>query len=61
MGIKRARFAVLRDLAAPGILGEAGFISNYQEEKMLVNSSYQDVIAAAIVDGVLSYRNLMQK
>ena len=34
-GVKRARFAVLRDINAPGVLVEIGFITNAAEEKRL--------------------------
>ena len=60
-GIKRARFAVLRDLNAPGVLIEVGFISNRAEEKRLNRSDYQDKIARGIVAGIVSYRRSLSK
>ena len=55
-GVKRARFAVLKDLKMPGVLIETGFISNLQEEKRLVSDAYINKIAGAIVKGIIQYR-----
>ena len=54
-GVKRARFAVLRDIDCPAALMELGFISNREEEKLLGNDAYLDKLARAIVDGVVEY------
>ena len=54
-GIKRARFAVLRDINVPGVLVEIGFISNRQEEKLLNDRKYIDKIAYGIVDGITGF------
>ena len=40
-GVKRARFVVLRETRCPSILIECGFISNRNEENLLVQASYQ--------------------
>jgi len=55
-GLKRARFAVLKDLYMPGVLVEVGFISNAAEEYNLNTPAYQDKIASGIVEGILAYR-----
>lgn len=60
-GVKRARFAVLRDLAAPGVLIETGFISNRAEEKRLNSPAYQDRIARGIVAGIAAYRQSLRR
>ena len=39
----------------PGILVECGFLSNYEEEAMLRNSSYQKKICCVIASAVSSY------
>lgn len=54
-GLKRARFAVLRDLDSPGILIEAGFLSNRYEEKRLLSNTYIETLARAIADGIVEY------
>ena len=56
-GIKRANFAVLRELNAPGVLVEIGFISNLWEERKLNNPLYIDALARGIADGIVNYRN----
>ena len=60
-GVKRARFAVLRDLSAPGVLVEVGFISNRAEEKKLNSREYQEKIAKGIVAGVIAYRRTLTR
>lgn len=55
-GIKRARFAVLKDLNAPGILIEAGFISNSSEERRLNTPNYREQLARGIVEGIIAYQ-----
>ena len=54
--VKRARFAVLNDLSMPGILIEAGFLSNRAEEQKLIRDEYVDNIARSIVAGILEYQ-----
>ena len=60
-GLKRARFAVLRDLTVPGVLLEAGFLSNVQEERRLVSGSYIETVARAIADAIVEYRMQVKK
>ena len=54
-GVKRARFAVLKDISAPGALVEVGFISNEREERLLNSSAYIEKISRAIAEGIISY------
>ena len=56
-GLKRARFAVLRETKCPAILIETGFISNVAEEKKLNDPAYRKKIVDGIVAGVVEYRN----
>jgi N-acetylmuramoyl-L-alanine amidase len=55
LGIKGARFYVLKGVRMPGILIETGFLSNYNEEHKLRNSFYRQKIAEAIVEGISNY------
>lgn len=55
-GVKRANFVVLREITAPGVLIETGFISNRLEERRLNNSVYIDALARGIADGIINYR-----
>ncbi len=54
-GVKRARFAVLREIKCPAVLVETGFISNAQEERKLGSRSYLNLLSTGIADGVLLY------
>ncbi len=60
-GVKRARFAVLRDLTMPGILVELGFISNLDEERKLNTDAYIEKLALGIVNGIIEYQRTIQK
>ena len=54
-GVKRARFAVLKDITCPGALVEVGFITNQREEKLLNSAAYVEKISRAIAEGIISY------
>jgi N-acetylmuramoyl-L-alanine amidase len=54
-GVKRARFAVLRDITAPGVLVEVGYLSNPREEKLLLDPAYREKLARAIAEGIIVY------
>lgn len=60
-GVKRARFAVLRDISAPGALVEVGFISNPAEEKLLNSNAYIEKISRAIAQGILTYHRTVSR
>ncbi|MET0321867.1 MAG: N-acetylmuramoyl-L-alanine amidase [Duganella sp.] len=53
--IERANFAVLRTSDMPSMLVETAFISNYDEEKRLVDPGFQRKIASAVLSGVKTY------
>jgi len=53
--VESAGFMVLRAPDIPSILIEAGFISNPQEEKRLLDPAYQNRLAQAISRGVLDF------
>jgi N-acetylmuramoyl-L-alanine amidase len=52
IGVKGARFEVLRGARMPAVLIEVGFLSNYNEERMLGNSYYRQRIAESIAQGI---------
>ena len=56
-GVRRARFAVLRDITSPGVLIEIGFISNPAEERLLNNPVYMENLARGIAAGIVSYHD----
>lgn len=48
-------YYLLKNNSIPSILIECGFLSNPEEEKLLVDSSYQNKIAWAVYKGVVVY------
>lgn len=57
-GVRRARFAVLRDATMPAILVEGGYMTNPTEGKRIFDPAYRNRMAAAIVKGILNYQRL---
>ena len=55
-GVKRARFAVLRDAEMPAILIEGGFMTHPVESKKIYSVAYRHRMAEAIVKGILAYK-----
>ena len=53
--VEQAGFAVLKAPDIPSILVETAFISNYEEEKKLLNGQFQQQMADAIMTGVKQY------
>jgi N-acetylmuramoyl-L-alanine amidase len=58
-GIKQAPFKVLTGVACPAVLVEAAFISNPEEERDLIQGSFQENVAQAIYRGLVRYIKLM--
>jgi N-acetylmuramoyl-L-alanine amidase len=54
-GVKQAPFRVLVGAAMPAVLVEVGFLSNADEEKLLVSDAYQGRVASAILRGMARY------
>jgi len=59
-GVRRARFAVLRDATMPAILIEGGYMTNPNEGKRIFDSGYRRLMARAIVQGILAYQRFIQ-
>ncbi len=60
-GVRRARFAVLRDAVMPAVLIEAGFMSHPVEGRKILTSAYRQQIARAIVKGLLAYKQAVER
>jgi N-acetylmuramoyl-L-alanine amidase len=54
-GLRDETYSVLRNVYAPAVLLELGYISNRNEELLLKDVSYQENFARAIARGVLNY------
>ena len=48
-------FLILKAVDSPSVLVECGFLSNPQEESLLITDDYQEEIAWAIYCGIISY------
>ncbi len=57
LGVKNARFYVLRGAKIPAVLVEGGYLTNLNEEAYLKDSNYRQKMAQAIKDGIDSYIN----
>ncbi|MDP3731516.1 MAG: N-acetylmuramoyl-L-alanine amidase, partial [Candidatus Omnitrophota bacterium] len=55
IGVKGAPFYVLKGAHMPAILVETGFLSNYQEERLMRNAYYRQQIAESIAQGIKKY------
>ncbi len=56
-GLRRSRFAVLKNVNAPAILIECGFFSNNNEAKLLATTEFRRKLANGIAAGIMMYVN----
>jgi N-acetylmuramoyl-L-alanine amidase len=61
LGVKQAPFYVLIGAEMPAILVETGFITNPEERKRLLSTSYLDALADGILAGINSYMKGIEK
>jgi N-acetylmuramoyl-L-alanine amidase len=59
-GVRRARWAVLRDATMPAVLVEAGFMSHPVEGRKIFSASYRHQLAQSIVKGLISYKTAVE-
>lgn len=59
-GVRRARFAVLREATMPAVLIETGFMSHPVESKKIFDPAARKKTAQAIANGILAYRRSVQ-
>jgi len=60
-GVKRARFAVLRGSAVPGVLIEGGFMSNPRDARLLHTVAWRERLAKAVAGGILEFVALSER
>ncbi len=48
-------YYLLKNATCPVVIVECGFLSNWEEATLLCDSTYQEKVAAAISNGILSY------
>jgi N-acetylmuramoyl-L-alanine amidase len=56
--IERKNLIVLNQTKMPAIIIECGFLSNKNEEKLLLTEDYQNKIVDSIIDGLEEYLSL---
>jgi len=59
--VRSAGFRVLRLAETPAVLVEIGFLTNRTERAKLLTDSYRRKVAAAIANGIQSYRQTLQR
>jgi len=57
--IDRAPLRILTSANMPAVLIEMGYLSNPDQEKLLMSGEYQGTLAQAIVDAVVDFRNAL--
>ena len=60
-GVKQAPFRVLVGAAMPAVLVEVAFISNAEEERLLVSDAYQVKVVGALVRGIARYQQQQRR
>jgi N-acetylmuramoyl-L-alanine amidase len=60
-GTTPQQFFVIANVRHPAVLVEGGFLTNTDEMNKLATSDYREQIAAAISDGVMRYREVLQQ
>lgn len=60
-GVRRARFAVLRDATMPAVLVEGGFMSHPTEGQKIFSTAYRQQMARAIADGIVAYKKTVER
>ena len=60
-GLKQAPFFVLIGARMPSVLAEVSFVTNRHEATLLATDAYRDRIADALLEGVLRYRETLDR
>jgi N-acetylmuramoyl-L-alanine amidase len=60
-GLRRARFAVLKKAPCPAVLVECGFLSNPEEEALMIDANYREAVARGISNGISGYITLVNR
>jgi N-acetylmuramoyl-L-alanine amidase len=60
-GLRRARFEVLRAAEMPAVYIEGGYMSHPSESKKIYDPAYRRQMARAIVDGLLAYKQQVER
>ncbi|MUK88216.1 N-acetylmuramoyl-L-alanine amidase [Ornithinibacillus sp. L9] len=55
-GVKREAYFVVKDTEMPAVLLEIGYLTNPIDEQEMLTESFQNRVAAAIVEGIIKYK-----
>jgi len=55
LGVRKADYQVLVRTQCPAVLVELGYLSNYQEARLLRDNGFQNRLAQAIAEGIFDY------
>ena len=57
-GVSVGDYFMLKCTTAPSVICECGFLSNSEDEALLLTESYQDKVATCIYKGILNFMNI---
>lgn len=60
-GLRRARFSVLKNAPCPAALVECGFLTNPEEEALMIDPNYREAVARGISNGIIGYITLVNR
>ncbi len=60
-GLRRARFAVLKHAPCPAALVECGFLTNPEEEALMIDPNYREAVARGISNGIIGYITIVNR
>ena len=60
-GLRRARFAVLKKAPCPAALVECGFLTNPEEEALMIDPTYREAVARGISNGIIGYITIVNR
>lgn len=61
LGVRRARFWVLREAVMPAVLIEGGYMSHPSESKRIYDPAYRKQMAHAILEGIQAYKSQVER
>lgn len=59
--IRKARFYVIRHTSSPAVLAELGFLTNYEDRKLLTKKDTQDQYVKALSEAILKFLDIELK
>lgn len=57
-GVRKEEYFVLKDTTMPAVLLEIGYLTNPQDEQMMLREDFQETVAHAIYEGIIEYYNM---